>query len=110
MFVARRCARGGASCRTTDPPVFCHLRIPTCPPSTLSLPPPPSHCSRRTSEHTVNIDLARLLRGKHPCWRQGIGVEQSGVLADAPGQRPDILIQHAGGMPVVIETEYDAAR
>ena len=64
----------------------------------------------RTAEHTVNVELARLLRGKHPRWRQGIGVEQTGVLADAPSDRPDILIRHPGGLPVVIETEYHPAR
>ena len=32
------------------------------------------------------------------------------MLQDAPGQRPDILIQHPGGLPVVIETEYQPAR
>ncbi len=64
----------------------------------------------RTAEHTVNVELARLLRTRHPRWRNGIGVEQTGVLADAPAQRPDILIQHPGGLPVVIETEYRPAR
>ncbi len=64
----------------------------------------------RTAEHTVNVELARLLRTRHPRWRQGIGVEQTGVLADAPSDRPDILIQHPGGLPVVIETEYHPAR
>ena len=64
----------------------------------------------RTAEHTVNVELARLLRTKHPRWRQGIGVEQTGVLADAPSDRPDILIRHPGGLPVVIETEYHPAR
>ena len=64
----------------------------------------------RTAEHTVNVELARLLRTRHPHWRQGIGVEQSGVLADAPAQRPDLLIRHPGGLPVVIETEYQPAR
>ena len=64
----------------------------------------------RTAEHTVNVELARLLRTKHPRWQNGVGVEQTGVLADAPGLRPDILIQHPGGLPVVIETEYHPAR
>ena len=64
----------------------------------------------RTAEHTVNVELARLLRTCHPRWRNGIGVEQTGVLQGAPGQRPDILIQHPGGLPVVIETEYHPAR
>ena len=62
----------------------------------------------RTAEHTVNVELARLLRTRHPRWRQGIGVEQTGVLSDAPAQRPDILIRHPGGLPVVIETEFHA--
>ena len=64
----------------------------------------------RTAEHTVNVELARLLRTRHPHWRQGIGVEQSGVLKDAPAQRPDLLIRHPGGLPVVIETEFQPAR
>ena len=64
----------------------------------------------RTAEHTVNVELARLLRTRHPRWREGIGVEQSGVLKDAPAQRPDLLIQHPGGLPVVIETEFQPAR
>ena len=64
----------------------------------------------RTAEHTVNVELARLLRTRHPRWRQGVGVEQSGVLSDAPAQRPDILIRHPGGLPVVIETEFQPAR
>ena len=64
----------------------------------------------RTAEHTVNVEFARLLRTRHPRWRNGIGVEQTGVLDEAPAQRPDILIQHPGGLPVVIETEYHPAR
>ena len=64
----------------------------------------------RTAEHTVNVELARLLRTRHPRWRQGVGVEQSGVLSDAQAQRPDILIRHPGGLPVVIETEFQPAR
>ena len=64
----------------------------------------------RTAELTVNVELARLLRTKHPRWRKKIGVEQSGLLKAAPGQQPDILIQHPGELPVVIETEYRPAR
>ena len=64
----------------------------------------------RTAEHTINVELARLLRTRHPRWRQGIGVEQTGVLSDDSAKRPDILIQHPGGLPVVIETEYMPAR
>ena len=63
----------------------------------------------RTAEHTVNVKFARLVRTKHPR-RRKIGVEQSGVLKAAPGQRPDFLIQHPGELPVVIETEYRPAR
>ncbi|MDE0705208.1 MAG: hypothetical protein OXH59_15960, partial [Rhodospirillaceae bacterium] len=38
-----------------------------------------------------------------------IGAEQSGVLKDHPGLRPDIVIRHPGGAPVIVETEFEPA-
>ncbi|WP_152535201.1 hypothetical protein [Candidatus Synechococcus spongiarum] len=47
---------------------------------------------------------------KHPRWRDRIGIEQTGVLREGAGLKPDIVIRHPGGLPVVIETEYSPAR
>ena len=65
----------------------------------------------RTSETAFNPELAIALRGKHPRWAEDdrIGAEQSGVIQDHPGQRPDIVIHHPGGAPVIIETEFEPA-
>ena len=65
----------------------------------------------RTSETAFNAELAIALRGKHPRWAEDdrIGAEQSGVIQDHPGQRPDIVIHHPGGAPVIIETEFEPA-
>lgn len=63
----------------------------------------------RTVESAFNIELAKVLRGKHPRWRDRIGAEQTGVLQDAPSDRPDIVIRHAGGLTVIVEAEYEPA-
>ena len=63
----------------------------------------------RTSEVALNGHLAEVLRGKHPLWRNHLGVEQTGVFADHPRLRPDILVQPPNAQPVVVETEYAPA-
>ena len=63
----------------------------------------------RTSEVTFNGHFAEALRGKHPSWRDHLGVEQTGVFPDDPRLRPDILVQAPNAQPVVIETEYAPA-
>ena len=63
----------------------------------------------RTSEAVFNGHFGEALRGKHPLWRQGLGVEQTGVFADDPRLRPDILIRTPDTQPVVIETEFAPA-
>ncbi len=63
----------------------------------------------RTSEVAFNSHLAEALRGKHPLWRNHLGVEQTGVFPDAPRLRPDILVQPPDAQPVVVETEYEPA-
>ena len=63
----------------------------------------------RTSEVAFNSHLAEALRGKHPLWRNHLGVEQTGVFPDAPRLRPDILVQPPDAQPVVVETEYAPA-
>ncbi len=63
----------------------------------------------RTSEVALNGHLAEVLRGKHPLWRNHLGVEQTGVFPDNPRLRPDILVQPPNAQPVVVETEYAPA-
>ena len=63
----------------------------------------------RTSEPTFNGYFAEVLRGKHPQWRDHLGVEQTGVFPDAPRLQPDILVQVPDAQPVAVETEYAPA-
>ena len=63
----------------------------------------------RTSEVTFNGHFAEALRGKHPLWRDHLGVEQTGVFPDDPRLRPDILVRAPNAQPVVVETEYAPA-
>ncbi len=63
----------------------------------------------RTSEVTFNGHFAEVLRGKHPLWREHLGVEQTGVFPDDPRLQPDILVRAPNAQPVVVETEYAPA-
>ena len=63
----------------------------------------------RTGEPAFNGYFAEVLRGKHPQWRDHLGVERTGVFPDAPGLRPDILVQVPDAQPVAVETEYAPA-
>ena len=60
----------------------------------------------KSVETTVNVELGNVLRTKHPRWTEEITVEQTGTLSESRGLRPDIIIRHFGGIPVVVETEY----
>ncbi len=64
----------------------------------------------RTVEIAFNSALANVLRGKHPRWGSAVSAEQTGVIRDSAASQPDIIVRHPGGMPVVIETEYEPAR
>ena len=64
----------------------------------------------RTSEAAFNTRFAEVLRGKHPLWREHLGVERTGVFPDAPGLRPDVLVLAPDTQPVAIETEWAPAR
>ena len=64
----------------------------------------------RISEPSFNVELGNVLRTKHPRWTDRIGVEQTAVLSEATSLRPDIVIRHPGGLPVVVETEFTPAR
>ena len=61
------------------------------------------------SEATVNAALGEALRGKHPLWRQSLGVEQSGVFQENRSLRPDIAVLPRRAQPVVVETEFAPA-
>ena len=63
----------------------------------------------RTAENVFNAELAKVLRRKHPRWPDRIGVEQTNVLTEGAGLRPDLVVRHPGGIPVAVETEYTPA-
>ena len=63
----------------------------------------------RTSEVALNGQLAEVLRGKHPLWRNHLHVEQTGIFPAHPRLRPDILVQPPNAQPVIVETEYAPA-
>ena len=60
----------------------------------------------KVSEPAFNVALGGIIRRKHPRWHDCIGIEQTGVLKEGAGLKPDIVIRHPGGLPVVVETEY----
>ena len=62
-----------------------------------------------TTEPVFNSAFGRALRGKHPLWKDAIGVERTGVLLGAPGRQPDILLAPSGSSPVAIEAEFAPA-
>ena len=61
-----------------------------------------------TSEIVFNFALSDVLRTKHPRWRDRISAEQKNVLYDRAWQ-PDVVIRSPGGVPVVLETEFEPA-
>ena len=64
----------------------------------------------RLSEAEVNNTLGRMLREKNLRWHDCIETEQTGVIRDAVGKRPDIIVNHPGSLPVIIESEFEPAR
>lgn len=62
----------------------------------------------RTSEPAINAVLGEVLRRKHPLWRDKVHTERTGVFQQA-ALRPDIVVEHPGGLPVVVETEIAPA-
>lgn len=63
----------------------------------------------KSAEQYINAELGKLLRTKHPRWSGRITVEQTGILQEGAGLRPDIVIEHPGGVPVIVETEFAPA-
>lgn len=65
----------------------------------------------RISETAFNAELAGALRDRHPRWGgSAVIAEATGVFRGAAARQPDILVTGEGGVPVVIETEYEPAR
>lgn len=63
----------------------------------------------RIVETAFNNALATVLSRKLPgSWT--ITAEETGVLREHAGARPDITVRPPAGMPIVLETEYDPAR
>ena len=61
----------------------------------------------KTGETALNLLLAQALGRRHPRWR--VTAEQTRIVRGNPGLRPDILIEHDGGQPLIIETEVKPA-
>ncbi len=64
----------------------------------------------KNTEQTINDVLGDVLRSKHPRWKEKLFSERIGMFKEGAGMRPDIVILHPGGLPVIIETEIEPAR
>ncbi len=62
------------------------------------------------TEPGFNFALGEVLRTRHPRWHDCIDVESMGVFNEGATLRPDIVVRHPHGMPVVVETEFAPAR
>lgn len=69
-----------------------------------------AHGKSRLSEAEVNNTLGGMLREKNLRWHDCIETEKTGVIRDAVGKRPDIIVNHPGSLPVIIESEFEPAR
>ncbi len=64
---------------------------------------------RRTAEPGFNFALGEVLRTRHPRWHDQIEVESTGIFVEGANLRPDIVVRHPDGMPVIVETEFTPA-
>ena len=64
----------------------------------------------RNSEQKVNFVLGNVIRTKNVRWKNAVETEKTQMIVDSPGKRPDIVVSHPGGLPVVVETEFAPAR
>ena len=62
---------------------------------------------RRTQESVINGFLAGALSRRLPRWT--VEAEQTGVIRGDLALRPDVLLESAGGQPLIIESEVDPA-
>ena len=63
----------------------------------------------RITEPSFNVELGNILRAKHPRWHGRIEVEQTSILSESAGKRPDLVVRHPDGLPVIVETEFAPA-
>ena len=68
----------------------------------------PDPANRRSGEVQLNLLIADALERRHPRWT--VTAERTRTIQGSPGRRPDILIEHPTGQPLMIETEIDPAR
>ena len=62
-------------------------------------------------EKAINLELGNALRGLRPRWSENaVYIEQTGLIADNPSQRVNILFNHPTGIPVALETEFSPSR
>ena len=66
--------------------------------------------SGRKIEIAFNVQLKDALLARNPNWTGQIVAEETGILEESAGARPDIVVNTLGGIPVVVETEFDPAR
>ena len=59
------------------------------------------------SERSFNEALARVLRTRHPSWRERLTAEQHRAI-EGKGM-PDLIVRNPVGAPVVVETEFAPA-
>ncbi len=67
----------------------------------------PNGGHRRIGEPQLNVLLAKALEQRHPRWK--VGAEQTRTIRGSAGLRPDLLIEHPNGQPLIIETEISPA-
>ena len=68
-----------------------------------------AHGKSRLSEAAVNNALASIMMEKNYRWHDCIESEKTGVIKQAAGKRPDIIVNHPGSLPVIIESEFEPA-
>ena len=100
---------------------FCHSRAsgnPDAPAPQFRLTKLPKHSilNRQTQtenalahhdESSLNVHLADILSRMAP--ESGIRAENTGVIRESRGLKPDIFVTAAGRSPVIIEAEYEPA-
>ena len=62
------------------------------------------------SETAVNNALGRMLCEKNVRWQNRIESVKTAVLLQAVGKRPDLIVNHPGSLPVIIESEFEPGR
>ena len=64
----------------------------------------------RNSALTVDRCLAKLIRSRNVHWSDSIDTEKTDILSGEARKDLGIVVNHPGGVPVLIESEFDPAR